>query len=185
MPPTPSRTERSRAAILRAAFELYEEQSYDKVTIEKIAARAGVGKPTIYRRWPSKGAVVLDALIEHVPPTGFPDTGDIVHDLRAWLYGLVDLLADPQRGPLFAGLIGAAQHDPEMANVWRERLFRPVREAQAERLTQAQSDTRLPLIDPDLLLDLLAGPIWFRLLVAGEPPNRQHADAILNTFLHP
>ncbi|MFR9774079.1 TetR/AcrR family transcriptional regulator [Nocardia sp. SC052] len=183
MPAEMMRAERSRAAILRAAFELYQEQSYNKVTIEGIAARAGVGKPTVYRRWPSKGAVVLDAVIEAVPPAPFPDTGDIERDLRSWLYGIVDLLADPKRGPLFAGLVGAAQHDHELAAAWRERLYRPTRRENVERLCKAKADGQLPDLDPDLIIDLLAGPVWFRLLVVGERPTRQLADKALRLVI--
>ncbi|MDL4820483.1 TetR/AcrR family transcriptional regulator [Actinomadura opuntiae] len=183
MPQTPSRAERSRAAILSAAFELYKEQPYGRLTIEGIAARAGVGKPTIYRRWSSKGAVVLEALMEHVPPTAFPDSGDLVRDLRSWLHGIADLLGDPERGPLFAGLVGAAQHDPELAEAWRERLYRPIRAAGAGRLRAARDEGGLPPVDTDVLLDLLTGPIWFRLLVAGETPTPEYADAVLDAVL--
>jgi AcrR family transcriptional regulator len=178
-----TRTERSRAAILRAAFDLYAELSYDGVTVERIAARAHVGKPTIYRRWPSKGAVVLDAFIEHTAPPVFRETGDPRQDVRAWLGSIAAFLADPVKGPLTAALVGAAQHDPDLAVAWRERMYLPIREVTVARLKAAQSAGLWPEADTEVLGDLLAGPIWFKLLVAGEPPTGDFVDSLLAIVL--
>ena len=182
-PAAMTRAERSRVAILQAAFELYAELSYDGVTVERIAARARVGKPTIYRRWPSKGAVVLDAFIEHMAPPVFQETGDPRQDVRGWLHSIADFLADPVKGPLTAALVGAAQHDPELSVAWRERMYLPIRTVSVDRLKAAQAGGLWPEADTDVLADLLAGPIWFKLLVAGEPPTREFVDGILAVVL--
>ena len=178
-----TRAERSRVAILQAAFELFAELSYDGVTVERIAARARVGKPTIYRRWPSKGAVVLDAFIEHTAPPVFQETGDPHQDVRAWMHAIADFLADPAKGPLTAALVGAAQHDPELAVAWRERMYQPIRTVSVDRLKAAQAAGLWPETDTDVLADLLAGPIWFKLLVGGEPPTTEFVDSLLAAVL--
>jgi AcrR family transcriptional regulator len=178
-----TRTERSRVAILQAAFDLFAELSYDGVTVERIAARARVGKPTIYRRWPSKGAVVLDAFIEHTAPPVFQETGDPHQDVRAWMQAIAGFLADPVKGPLTAALVGAAQHDPELAVAWRERMYQPIRTVSVDRLKAAQAAGLWPETDTGVLADLLAGPIWFKLLVGGEPPTTEFVDSLLAAVL--
>ena len=92
-PPNPQRrSERARQAILDAAFRLSAERGYAQVTVEAIAASAGVGKQTIYRWWRSKGAVVLDALLQAAEPEiGFPDTGDIRADLEKQITSVAGL----------------------------------------------------------------------------------------------
>ena len=103
MPNASRRSERSRTAILTAALDLVEEAGYAKTSVEGIAARAGVGKQTIYRWWPSKGAVLLDALLalsegdEGVEP--LPDTGDLAADLKHVLRATVEELGNPATTP--------------------------------------------------------------------------------------
>ena len=178
-----TRSDRSRAAILTAAYELYQELPYAQMTIEAIAARAGVGKPTIYRRWPSKGPVILAAVIEHLRPPGFPDTGNFRADVRAWLYGIADWLADPVDGHPFLGLAGAAQHDPELAHSWQEDLYKPIRTANATRLRAAQAAGDVPPGDVSLMADALAGAIWFRILVTGRTTSHAEVDALVDLVL--
>ncbi|MFI6324773.1 TetR/AcrR family transcriptional regulator [Nonomuraea sp. NPDC050556] len=174
------RSERSRVAILRAALELCREQGFGGVTIEKIAARAGVGKPTIYRWWPSKHAVILDAFMEHIAAElTFPETGDHLEDLRGWLHSIAGVLADPAVGPLIAGVVGAAQYDPALAKEFHERVYVPTRETTVARVRRIQDEGRMPDLSPDTLADLVTGPIWFRLLVAGDLPGRDYVDTVL------
>src|SRR5215207_6871886 len=95
-PPNPARrNQRSRQAILSATADLLGEVGYTKLTVEAIAARAGVGKQTIYRWWPGKGAVILDALVETAGDAALPDTGDLRADLTLVLRAIVAELADP------------------------------------------------------------------------------------------
>src|SRR6185312_1951178 len=95
--PDPARrNERSRRAVLDAALELLSETGYAALTVEAIAARAGVGKQTIYRWWPGRGAVILDALAEAGPPPPLPDTGDLRADLLLVVRATVAELADPR-----------------------------------------------------------------------------------------
>src|SRR5438874_2409689 len=114
--PTPlasRRRESSRLAILDAVLALCREEGYARLSIEAIAARAGVGKQTIYRWWPSRGAVLLEALDREAAGwAAFPDTGDLVADLRITIADVVRFQADPDLGPPMAGLIAEAQQDP-------------------------------------------------------------------------
>ncbi|MFI9554217.1 TetR/AcrR family transcriptional regulator [Nonomuraea endophytica] len=174
------RSERSRVAILRAALELCREQGFGGVTIEKIAARAGVGKPTIYRWWSSKHAVILDAFMEHIATElSFPETGDHLEDLRGWLHSVARVLAESSMGPLIAGVVGAAQYDPALAAEFHQRVYLPTRQTTIARIRRIQDEGRLPDLSPDTLADLITGPIWFRLLVAGDPPGPDYVDTVL------
>src|SRR5918997_475597 len=116
MGPNPERrSERSRRAILQATLELCREVGYDQMTIEAIARRAGVGKQTIYRWWPSKGVVAFDAIEASIGRAlDFPDTGDVVTDLRKQMTGLAGLLADEAFAAPYAGLISAARSEPDL-----------------------------------------------------------------------
>ncbi|MEV0143720.1 MULTISPECIES: TetR/AcrR family transcriptional regulator [unclassified Nonomuraea] len=174
------RSERSRVAILNAAMELCTEEGFGGVTIEKIAARARVGKPTIYRWWTSKHAVILDAFMEHIAPElTFPQTGDPLEDLRGWLHAVARLLGEPRLGPLMAGVIGAAQHDAALAEEFHRRVYAPTRERTAGQIRRIQDEGRLPAIPPDLLVDLIMGPLWLRLLLVGDPPGPDYVNAVL------
>ncbi|MEU7628870.1 TetR/AcrR family transcriptional regulator C-terminal ligand-binding domain-containing protein [Nocardia sp. NPDC049220] len=169
MPDAPTvarRSERARAAILAAAAELVRELSYPKLSIEAIAGRAGVGKQTIYRWWPSKGAVVLDAMLESDSgPAGLalPNTGDIAADLRGLLRGSVAALTDPGFESFLRAMYIEIQQDPELAAAYRERLLLPQRVAIADRLAAAIDSGELRAdLDLEFAVDLLLGPIQTR-----------------------
>ncbi|MFE7239507.1 TetR/AcrR family transcriptional regulator [Streptomyces sp. NPDC057582] len=158
------RSERSRRATLEAALALCTEKGYGRVTIEAIAARAGVSKKTIYRWWPSKSAVILEAFTEAlVDATPFTDTGDIAADLRTHVSGAVNLLASAPFGPAYAGILSEVHHDDELAETVRTQLIEP-RFAQAvDRLRRAQEQGQIP---PDanlpLAVEMLYGPVYYR-----------------------
>src|SRR3954464_5473965 len=122
--PDPTRrSERARRAILSAAFELCRERGYDRMSVEAIADRAGVGKQTIYRWWPSKGAVILDALNDYVGDVSdFPDSGDVRADLRQQMSGVSALLGSEEFGPVYRAVIASAQSDPELARALSEGI---------------------------------------------------------------
>ncbi|MBN6052362.1 TetR/AcrR family transcriptional regulator [Nonomuraea sp. RK-328] len=188
--PNPARrSQRSRQAILTAARELVSEVGYAKLTIEAIATRAGVGKQTIYRWWPSKGAVVLDAFLalsESGPDQdmALPDTGDLKADLRVVMRATVAEFADPAfEGPIRA-LNTEIINDPALAAQYREKLAGPVDEAKKARLRSAQRAGQLaPDADLDLALELLYGPFYQRWLLRSGPLTPQYADALVDAFL--
>ncbi|MFW5418163.1 TetR/AcrR family transcriptional regulator [Nocardiopsis sp. CNT-189] len=162
------RSEKSRRAILDASLDLCAEQGYGPVTVEAIAARAGVSKKTIYRWWPSKGAVVLEALDEAAAPAAdFPDTGDLRADLQTQMEGLLrDLLGDPRFSRALIGLIADTHHDADLAHGLKETLFQPRTDDGLARLAKAREAGQIsPDADADLALELLYGPIYYRLLL--------------------
>jgi AcrR family transcriptional regulator len=181
-PPDPARrNERSRQAILRVARELCVEVGFHKLSIEGIAARAGVGKQTIYRWWPSKGAVRLEALGTSIQlPVEFPDSGDVITDLRAQMRGLVGQFIRPDFMALYTGLIGAAQSDAELAHTLFEHGVKMRSEAARRRLERAQEDHQLRTdVSLDDVIELLYGAFYYRLLLRNRPPAVEQVDAVL------
>jgi AcrR family transcriptional regulator len=185
MPDTARRNPRSRQAILEAALELAGTVGYPKLTIEAMAAKAGVGKQTIYRWWPSKGAVLFDALMARTQVAGtLPDTGDLAKDLKAVLRATIEEFADPRfEGPLRALTVELAQ-DPELAEQYRERLDEPMRELKKARLRSAQETGQLRAdVDLDVLADLLFTPIAQRWLLRTGPLTPEYTDAVVDNAL--
>src|SRR5687767_7750009 len=142
-PPDASRRNRAaREAILNAARALVLSVGYGRLTIEGIAAEAGVGKQTIYRWWPSKGAVVFEAFLALSPDaagsTALPDTGDLGRDLKAVLRATVGELLDPRFDAAFRALTAEIQSDAELARELVRVLLGPQMRATADRLKSAQ-----------------------------------------------
>lgn len=187
---TPRRNEASRRAILGAAFELVQEVGYAKLSIEGIAARAGVGKQTIYRWWPSKGAVLFDAflMLSEQPDGGgiaLPDTGDLEADLKAVLRATVEELNDPRYDEPMRALNTEITHDPALAALYSERLDGPLRELKRQRLRSAQRAGQLAAdLDLDVAVDMLWGPLLNRWLQRGGALTSDYADRIVETALH-
>jgi AcrR family transcriptional regulator len=182
-PPDPARrNERSRRAILAAAIALIGELGYDQVSIEAIAKRAGVGKQTIYRWWPSKGAVVLEALDDSLATVvDFPDTGDIVEDLRTQMHGVTQLLGSTEIGRVYQGLIAAAQSDPALSRAHIDQVIEPASVACRARLARAveRGEVRADA-DIQTTIDLLWGAIYYRLLLHTRPLEPEQIDAALD-----
>ncbi|MFI5630756.1 TetR/AcrR family transcriptional regulator [Streptomyces sp. NPDC051664] len=158
------RSERSRRATLDAALALCTEKGYGRVTIEAIAARAGVSKKTIYRWWPSKSAVLLEAFTEAlVDATPFVDTGDIAADIRTHVTGAVRLLSTPPFGPAYAGILSELHHDDELAETVRTQLIEPRFAEAVARLGRAQEQGQIPPgADLPLAVEMLYGPVYYR-----------------------
>lgn len=178
------RDEVARTRILEAALELLEEVGFSSATTDAIAERAGASKATIYRWWPNKAAVLLEALREAVAQElPFPDTGDLRKDLHVQLQNFVTLLAG-RRGRFFKAFIAAAQSDAEVAAAFRSVWMQPRRAATKAVLEQHQQGGRLPKdLDLDLVLDLLYGPLYFRLLAGHATLTAGDADAIAELAL--
>jgi AcrR family transcriptional regulator len=171
-------------AIMQATLALAQETGYAKLSIEAVAARAGAGKHTIYRRWPSKGLLFLDSLLSlNEPVLDYPDTGDVLADLRRQIYAAVDLLANPPWGPLYQALVAEVQHDPAVAAGFNERFIRPQTDKTITRLKTAQDQGQLsPDFDLDLAMAILSGPLYFRLLITQEPMTHDYVDRVLQAL---
>ncbi|MFD9456929.1 TetR/AcrR family transcriptional regulator [Streptomyces sp. NPDC059985] len=190
-PDATRRSDRSRRAILDAALALVGEVGYNKLTIEAIAARAGVGKQTIYRWWPSKAAVLLDASLALAGDagtdaewTGFPDTGDLAADLKSVLRATVDEFNDEKYEAPARALTAAGATDPELGARFTEQLLEPQLALYEARLRSAR-DAGLVAPDTDLRLtvEMLLGPFTYRWLMRTAPLTHAYTDALVDAVL--
>ena len=185
-PDATRRSERAHTAILRATKKLITKVGYDQMSIEAIAATAGVGKQTIYRWWPSKAAVVLDMWAPAVEKKLiFPDSGDLVADLKAQITAVIDLGQDPVFGPSFRALVAESQHDQTLAIQLLERIFLPRIAAGKTRLRAGQDAGHLaPDVDLDIAIDLLYGGFYHRYLLRVAPLDPEYPGAIVDAALN-
>jgi AcrR family transcriptional regulator len=164
------RSATTRRAILTAALEELQERGYAALTIEGIAARAGAGKQTIYRWWQSKADVVLDAMLDLVAARiTVPDEGSLAADLSVFLRETFR-----QRGqrPVLVGLLAETLLDPVFAAAFRERFLFSRRAALRSILDRAAERGEVdPDVDLELLVDVVYGVLWYRLLLAHVPVN--------------
>ena len=138
------RSEHARQAILRSTLNLLQHTGFPDLTIEAIAADAGVGKATVYRWWPNKGALVVDAFAssaEH--KLHFPDTGSVYQDMSLQMNQFLGILRT-RRGRIVAELLGAGQSDPELLEAFRERFLRPRRQEAYKTLQRGIERGELP-----------------------------------------
>jgi AcrR family transcriptional regulator len=178
------RNKQCHQAILQAAAELLEEKGYAAVTIEAIAARAGAGKQTIYRWWPSKAAVILEAYaVQASRTTPIPNTGSVRNDLCQVLQQLFVTL-NTSAGLAMTSLIAEAQLDPAFAITFREQFINNCRDTIRAVLQQGieQGELRANL-DLDLVVDAIYSPVWYRLLLKHAPLNEAFAEAIVDLLL--
>lgn len=174
------RSERSHQAIIAATQQLLVERGYAGVTIEGIAARAGVGKQTIYRWWPSRAALVLEAYLagqDAVPPPRPART--VRNDVRALLRWLVAVLAQPTGGRVLAGLVGDLQHDEDLAEGFHRAVVPARRAAMLTALERGRVRGEIREdADLELAVDALHGAVFYRLLLSGEPIDEDFADRL-------
>ncbi|MFE0647531.1 TetR/AcrR family transcriptional regulator [Streptomyces sp. NPDC059534] len=193
-PDASRRSERSRRAIFDAALALVSETGYAKTTVEGIAARAGVGKQTIYRWWPSKAAVLLDAFLDLAARANealggdarseIPDTGDLAADLRYVLRATVDEMNDPAFDAPTRALAAEGIVDPELGARFTEALLEPQLQYYVRRIEAAQAAGDAdPDVDPRLALELLVGPLHHRWLHRTLPLTHAYADALVDLAL--
>jgi AcrR family transcriptional regulator len=178
------RSEAARLRVLAAARRLLEERGMAGVTVERIAAEAGVGKPTIYRHWPNAQAVAMDAFLD-TADAGHAPAGRILAlpALRRQLGGIAAAFASAT-GRSTAAMIAAAQNDSELAKVFRNRFIMKSRETGRALLLQAIAEGELRAdADLEVALDLIYAPLFFRLLIGHGALDRAFTDALLELAL--
>ena len=155
--------------ILTAVLRLLDDTSYSELTIAAIARDAGVGKPTLYLRWPSKAAVVADAVVRVMSADPFPDLGDVRSDLVAGLREIIHRFATTVSGHVLPGLVADLHDDPALLAAFDERYFQPRRRSVRAALQRGVERGELAAdIDHDLAVDMLVGPVYYGLLARGH-----------------
>lgn len=174
----------AQKSILSASYDLLLENGFQAVTVDKIAECAQVSKATIYKWWPNKAAVIMDGFLyaasERLP---VPDTGSAYDDILIHATNLTKFLTS-QEGTIIKQLLGEGQFDSGLADAYRDRYFRP-RRLEARRLLEkgVQRGELKKNIDIDICIDLIYGPIFYRLLVTGEPLDESYVQQlIVNAF---
>jgi AcrR family transcriptional regulator len=172
-------------AVLEAADDLLVERGFAGVTVEGIAARAKVAKQTIYRWWPSKTDILLEALSADVDEYFTdPDRGDLAAELRHHLRQLATFLVATDAGAVWRALAGQAQHDPAVAERFRDQVTAKQRSRDRAPLLRARERGELPAdTDIDLAVDQLVGPVYYRALITGQELSASVTDAIAARYL--
>ncbi|MFF3662163.1 TetR/AcrR family transcriptional regulator [Streptomyces olivochromogenes] len=193
-PDSTRRSEKSRRAIFDAALALVGEVGYPKTTVEGIAARAGVGKQTIYRWWSSKAAVLLDAFMDLGERTAreaghasydIPDTGDLAADLKQVLRATVDELLDPRFEIPARALAAEGLVNEPLGAEFVAGLLEPQLQLYVKRLRSAQDKGDLrPDIDPRIALELFVSPLAQRWLQHTGPISYAYTDTLVDYALY-
>ena len=173
------RCEDTRKRILTAALEALESSGFLQTTTDDIADRAGASKATIYRWWNTKADLVAEAFRESIAQElPFPDTGDLGRDIHLQLRNFIKVLTG-RRGRVFKAFLAAAQSDPEAASAFLSMWVKPRRQEAKRVLKKHQVSGRLdPAMDLDVALDMLYGPLYFRVLSGYGKLTPAYADNI-------
>jgi AcrR family transcriptional regulator len=177
------------AAILAAALDGLAELGYDRLSMDEIAARAHAGKGALYRRWPSKARLIVDALLtwrNARGPVVVPDTGSLSGDIEAIIASVPDFDAPAERQlAVFLGLVTAASRDPELRVAITEDFLARPRRAIREVLDRAVAREEIgPEIDLELVSEILLGLNLLR-IVNGELPDRNHVRRVMSGIIYP
>ncbi len=173
------RNKEADTRILRAALDLMERIGFRAVSMEAIAEEAGVARTTIYRRWPSKATIVMDALLMEVEPEiDFPAGSSPLESLHAQMSLLAQAFRS-RRGVLVRSLLAEAQFDPELKTAFLERWILKRRAAATSVIRAAIEAGELTVgTDPEVLLDVLYGGLYYWLLIGLKPPTEKHVQAL-------
>ena len=178
------RSQQSRAAVLRATSELMREVGLRAMTTEDIAARSGASKATIYKWWPNKYAVTVEAFLsEMAVESADPDTGSAREDFRLALRGMVHFYTG-ENGRAYAQLVGEAQFDPKIGAELRDHLVGSRRELVRAIWDRgvARGELRAD-VDPEVAIDLIFGPAMYRLIAGHAPLDDTAAAAVVDAAI--
>ena len=179
------RSEKSRAAILKAVRKLLLKDGYAKLTVEAVARRAGVSKATIYRWWKTKGELVLEAAESEISIGTVPDTGDPRADIDAAISQLMETFTRPLASIVIFAAITTGGSDPKMAQIFRDRYVYPWRVSAFEALSRARARGDVAGEDLHFLLDVIVGTVFQRTLVLKEPMIEGLKENLLGVIFGP
>jgi AcrR family transcriptional regulator len=179
------RSEKARHAILEAAAELLLLRGLGAVSMDAVAERAGVSKATIYRWWPSKEMLALDALLEWAAASApARDTGSLRGDLLSLVRPWVREITRQPFGRVIAALVTEAQSDPQFAEAYRTHFVEPRREAMRAAFARAAKRGEVPAdLDVEVAVDLIYGPLYHRLLHGHAPLSGRFGEAVVDMAL--
>lgn len=179
------RSEAAREAILRAAFEHLVARGYAGLAIEAVAQAAGAGKTTVYRWWPSKAELAVEAFFRGTTDAlRLPETTSARDDFHQQITELANLLRGP-RGTAMAAMLEGARTDPVLARALRERWLGPRRAWGLARMERARAEGQLrPGVEPGAALAVLYGPLYAPLLFGAPVPGEAEVSAILGIAFH-
>ena len=179
------RDETVRQSIMESAHGLLQERGLRGFTIEEVAARSGAAKTTIYRAWPNRGVLAVESFLWAMAPRlAYPDVPSAIDSVRRQLLLVVRAFRG-SAGVTMSGLIAEAQLDPQTAKFLLERYVLPRRAEAARVLRQGIEQGELrPDLDLDIAIDLLYGPLYYRLLVKHRPLDATFIDKVLEGALH-
>jgi len=172
----------TQKSILSSSYDLLLENGFGAITVEKIAERAGVSKATIYKWWPNKAAVVMDGFMSAAASRlPIPDTGSVFNDIIIHATNLVHFLTS-REGKIITELIGEGQFDEGLAEAYRTRYFNP-RRVEAQQLFKKgiQREELKENLDIGLSIDLIYGPIFYRLLLTGDELDDSYVKSLVTT----
>lgn len=179
------RAKRTEAAILEATRELLIEGGVRRLTVEGVAARAGVAKTTVYRRWKSKEELALAVLLEMVKEVvAVPDLGNVRDELITFVNGAVRILGKTLMGRVMQGLVSDFAANEDLGKAFREQIV-SMRLAEVRRLMEraiGRGEVR-PDVDMVLVHELLFGPVYYRLLLSGCKLDRRLAERVVDAVL--
>ena len=173
-----------RADVLRTVGEILLHEGLVDLTFERVARQAGVSKTTLYKWWPSAGALALEGYFHSVEVTlAFPDTGNIRADITTQLRSFVELMTTTPAGRLLAELIGQSQTDQDLSTDYRRLYSSHRRQLAADRFTIAQETGQIRAgVDVQVLVDQLWGAVYHRLLIPDEPVTDAFAIALVDNL---
>jgi AcrR family transcriptional regulator len=178
------RSEQARVAILRSTLKLLGENGFSDLTIEDVAARASVGKATVYRWWPNKAVLIADAFAGSTTrKLHFPDTGSVQTDMSQQMGQLIKIFRS-RRGRIVSAILGGGQSDRDLIAAFRERFLWPRRQEAYATLRRGilRGELRKD-VDLDLLLDSLYGPIYMRFLIRHDKLTPDFVDRLCELVL--
>ncbi len=171
---------------MRAASDLLEHVGYAALTMDAVAAKAGVGKTTIYRRWPNRAALAMEVFLANTDDESpFPDTGSAREDFRLHLRSLADPLTTASFARVIAALVAETHYDSDLADAFLERYIAVRRTAATTLVTRGITRGELrDGVDPDVVIDALYGPLYYRLMVSHAPIDAAFTDALVEHVMN-
>jgi AcrR family transcriptional regulator len=178
------RSEQAKQDILKSAYKLLKKKEISAVAAQEIASGAGVSTATLYRWWQTKEALMFDACFEHVmPDLSVPETGSPVARLREYLLRGAAWFCS-EDGKVMSRLITGIHGDKKLQQMYLERFYRPRRQVQLKVIEEAIACGELKRdTDPELLLDALSGPLFFRWLQGHAPADKKFAGALADKII--